>query len=952
MPFDFKPGSLVTLRDRAWIVMPSDDKDLLLLKPMGGSEDEITGIYKPLGFENDIPSSWDFVKPGAGDIGDFRSAKLLYNACRLSFRNASGPFRSMARLSFRPRAYQMVPLIMALRQDIVRLLIADDVGVGKTIEGLLIAKELFDRREIKQFAVVCLPHLCDQWQDEIKSKFGIEAVIIRSGTATALEHNLRTHENIFRAYPFQVISIDYIKSGNKRQVFLDHCPEMIIVDEAHTCAKPAGANHSQQLRHDLLFELSRKSGKHLIMLTATPHSGKQEEFQSLLEILKPEFGQMDITRSTEAQRKEVAQSFVQRRRADIIKWLDEETRFPDRNSTEIPYTVGSAYGELFNDILFYARNLVTKTGDDRRKQRFAYWEALALLRGVMSSPAAGIIMLKAKAQKKKLAGENLDTDMDDPELENDTILESNAEPDDNLNLAAMGKSGEVEESESRKLFGFARRMEQLSGPDHDKKALEAIAKVKTWIDQGYNPIVFCRYIQTANYLGKIFKQAFSSRVYNSLHIEVVTSELNDELRKEKITLMNRSERRLLIATDCLSEGINLQQGFNAMVHYDLPWNPNRLEQREGRIDRFGQASPSVEVGLLYGSNNPVDGVVLEVLLKKAIAIRKSIGISVPLPENSATVMQAVMNAVLLRPSVKIRQISEQLSLFEAEEIEAEKKKVSDSFDAAAEREKLSRSIFAQNAIKANEIEVDLKAMDVAIGNVEAVEHFVVEGLRFMGVQVEQKRNGYKVYTSNIPQRLCSFLTDKREILISFKSPTPQGFTYIGRNHPFTENLSQTILNNSLNRAGEKASRASVVRTRSVNEKTVLFQFRVRNVIAEKSYDRDIVAEEMWLWGYHGSSNQGREISNEKGIELLLNISPDQNIETGEARYWLEEEMKWVHDPILFRKMTDPIALKRAENLVDSHTRVRKLLKGSSYKVVEPILPMDVMGVYIFLPVVN
>ena len=200
--------------------------------------------------------------------------------------------------------------------------------------------------------------------------------------------------------------------------------------------------------------------------------------------------------------------------------------------------------------------------------------------------------------------------------------------------------------------------------------------------------------------------------------------------------------------------------------------------------------------------------------------------------------------------------------------------------------------------------------------------------------------------------MSGFLTDKREILISFKSPTPQGFTYIGRNHPFTENLSQTILNNSLNRTGEKASRASVTRTRSVNEKTVLFQFRVRNVIAEKSYEREIVAEEMWLWGYHGSVNQSREIPNEKGIELLLNISPEQNIETGEANYWLEEEMKWVHDPVLFRKITDPIALKRAENLVDSHTRVRKLLKGSSYKVVEPILPMDVMGVYIFLPVVN
>lgn len=272
--FDYKAGSLITLRNRPWIVLPSDDKDLLLLKPLGGTDLEITGIYKPLANAADKPQRYDFVKPTASDLGDFASAKLLYNAARLSFRNAAGPFRCLGKLSFRPRSYQMVPLIMALKQDVTRLLIADDVGVGKTIEGLLIAKELYERKEIKRFAVVCLPHLCDQWQDELKNKFGIEAVVIRSGTATSLERQIRAHENIFRAYPFQVISIDYIKSGSKRQVFIDHCPEMILVDEAHSCARPAGANTSQQLRHKLLYDIAKKENQHLILLTATPHSGK------------------------------------------------------------------------------------------------------------------------------------------------------------------------------------------------------------------------------------------------------------------------------------------------------------------------------------------------------------------------------------------------------------------------------------------------------------------------------------------------------------------------------------------------------------------------------------------------------------------------------------------------------------------------------------------------------
>ena len=111
--------------------------------------------------------------------------------------------------------------------------------------------------------------------------------------------------------------------------------------------------------------------------------------------------------------------------------------------------------------------------------------------------------------------------------------------------------------------------------------------------------------------------------------------------------MADSERRVLIATDCLSEGINLQDSFSAVLHYDLPWNPNRLEQREGRVDRYGQRALVVKACLLYGADNPIDGVVLRVLLRKIREIKSSIGISIPFPEDSLTLMDAVMQAVLL-----------------------------------------------------------------------------------------------------------------------------------------------------------------------------------------------------------------------------------------------------------------------------------------------------------------
>src|SRR5207249_9054368 len=185
-----------------------------------------------------------------------------------------------AKLSFRPRSYQMVPLIMALRQESVRLLIADDVGVGKTVESLLIVKEMLERRKIKRFAVVCLPHLCEQWQEEIRSKLDLEAVIIRSNTQARLDRQIQGDASVYDYYPYQIVSIDFIKSDTRRDVFIEQCPELVIVDETHTCARPTGASAAQQHRYHLVSRIAAKPGQHVVPLTATPHSGHPAESPS------------------------------------------------------------------------------------------------------------------------------------------------------------------------------------------------------------------------------------------------------------------------------------------------------------------------------------------------------------------------------------------------------------------------------------------------------------------------------------------------------------------------------------------------------------------------------------------------------------------------------------------------------------------------------------------------
>src|SRR5438270_8993544 len=184
---EYPVGSLVRIRERDWVVLPSDDTDIVCLRPLSGSESEICGIHREI--EGHALKHAEFAPPKPEQAGDFIAGKLLRNAARLGLRNGAGPFRSLGRLSVRPRPYQFVPLIMALKLETARLLIADDVGIGKTIEAGLIAAELLARGDAKRLCVICPPHLCDQWQEELREKFHIHAEVVRSSTIAKLDRS-------------------------------------------------------------------------------------------------------------------------------------------------------------------------------------------------------------------------------------------------------------------------------------------------------------------------------------------------------------------------------------------------------------------------------------------------------------------------------------------------------------------------------------------------------------------------------------------------------------------------------------------------------------------------------------------------------------------------------------------------------------------------------------------
>lgn len=694
---EYKTGTLVEFRDRPWVVQQSGDNDLMTIKPLGGTDAETVTLYLPL-YEGKLDiRSYHFRSPSADDVGRNSyqaSARILYNACRLSFRDIAGPFRCLGRLSFEPRPYQMVPLILALKQERIRLLISDDVGIGKTLESLLIAKELIDRREINRFAVVCLPHLCEQWQNEIKDKFGLDAEIIRSSTVSRLEKRLRPDQNIFRDIPFQVISIDFIKQDNRRNVFLDHCPDFVIVDEAHTCAKPVGANKYQQQRYRLLKDLSDKPGQQLVLLTATPHSGQTEEFQSLIGLLDPKFGHYQL--QTAKEREELSHYFVQRRRADIKHYLGGEVVFPERVQIDNDdYTYKPVYRDLLADLIEYVKNGIQRASTaDRRKQRYIYWDLLALMRGVMSSPDAGISMLQNKIDKRSDASEQNTDDTDEKVYVFNDPLKDLLTGDDVVPEALE----QVNNADRRKFRDFIKILNEIKATDSDEKVRQALEIVRFSLSSGMNPIVFCQYIQTADYVGRYISEHLANdRKYKKVAVDVITSRLADEERKMKIDELVRTEAHVLVCTDCLSEGVNLQQGFEAVIHYDLPWNPNRLEQRNGRIDRFGQTSPTVLISTLHSKNNPVDDIVLNVLYKKQEEIRRKLGVYLPIADNDATLMETIMKRIF-EAKAPTRTDYMQLSLFDEdpEWLKQQEEEREIQLKRMEENEKMSHTYFAHN----------------------------------------------------------------------------------------------------------------------------------------------------------------------------------------------------------------------------------------------------------------
>ncbi|HPY50736.1 MAG TPA: helicase-related protein, partial [Sedimentisphaerales bacterium] len=560
----YAPGTLIRARGREWVILPDSSDDLLMARPLGGLDEEITGILPAV----EAVESASFSLPTPTDRGDFASGRLLRDAARLSTRAAAGPFRSFARIAVEPRPYQLVPLMMALRLDTVRLLIADDVGIGKTIEAGLVARELLDRGEIQRFAVLCPPHLAEQWQKELAEKFHLDAELVLSGTIQRLERDLPVGVSVFDRYRFVIVSTDFIKSPKRAEDFELRCPEFVIVDEAHGCTLAGGMGRGRQQRFDLIRKIAARRDRHIVLVTATPHSGNEQAFRSLLGLLDEQFFDLPADIAQEERdpiRRKLARHLVQRRRDDIRHYLDTDTAFPKRfdKKPEPSYRFGEEYRALFDDIVAFVREFVADTEGGARRRRVRYWSALALLRCVSSSPAAAAATLRSRAAVDEAPDEDVD------EVGRRTVLDQDDVDDvGNLDFSPGSDTDADAASTRRKLLEFARRAVALAGAP-DTKLHGAIREVKGLLKDGFQPIVFCRFVDTADYVAKHLRETLGDK----LRVESVTGLLPPAEREGRIAaLVEGGGQYILVCTDCLSEGVNLQQHFNAVLHYDLCWN--------------------------------------------------------------------------------------------------------------------------------------------------------------------------------------------------------------------------------------------------------------------------------------------------------------------------------------------------------------------------------------------
>jgi len=682
----------------------------------------------------------------------------------------------------------------------------------------------------------------------------------------------------------------------------------------------------RQQRFELLKRLSEDEQRHLLLLTATPHSGDEQAFDRLLGLIDSGFSGDSL--ETDAGRRRLARHFVQRRRIDITgrDW-GEERSFPKHLTTEKTYNIkGTDYQSFHDNVLDYCLGVVEGAGSDQNRRRLAFWSTLALMRCVGSSPSAALSALRTR--------------LNDVEVLEDQVLDE----DEAEGLDVEPASVVADDAPLHALIKQAERL--IHAPDPKLDAI--IALLRPLLAEGAKPILFCRFIATADHVADGLRKAFPK-----IRVEAITGVLTPEDRRTRVESMVESEERILVATDCLSEGINLQHLFNVVLHYDLSWNPTRHQQREGRVDRFGQPSELVRSVLLFSPDSAIDGAVLDVILRKAEAIRAATGVTVPLPEERSAVAGALMNAVLLRKGR-----TEQLMLDFGAALAADSAQIDARWRDAEEGERRSRARFAQNTIRPEEVVPEWHRWRSLLGGPTEVRRFLDRAMSRLNAPLESV-NGDRLLAhldalpAALRERLAARGLEGTRPLV-FDEPGPAGAEVVVRSHPIPAMVADYLLEGALHQ-GDTAvlslGRIGVWPTNDVQAITTLVLLRLRfKLIVHGRRDKLLLVEEAGALAFAGTE-LASPISGDAAFKLLESAASGNLAASARDRF-LAQARERVEAALGNDGPIAAYSRERADALLQDHDRVRAALAqtGTVPRVtVEPVLPADVVGLFVIIP---
>ncbi len=585
------PQHLVTLSSVEDDGMGEELNVIWELEP-GARVVEKVALPEPTGFDGpeELDAFLDAVRWGASSSADLRTIQA--------------PFRSGIDIE----DYQLDPVVRAIQMPRINLLVADDVGLGKTIEAGMVALELIIRHRTRKILIVCPASLQVQWQEQLRDKFGLDFRIVNSSLMGQLRRIRGIHVNPWNHFPRLITSIDFLKRERPLRLFKELLPgpdepafprkfDLLIVDEAHNCAPSGVGRYATDSMRTQALRLLVPHFEHKLFLTATPHNGYPESFTALLELLDNQ----RFARSTPPDRKQLNAVMVRRMKSELPPKWDGSPRFPKRilEPIEVPYT--DEERSVHSALREYAQLRAERSRDNAEKLATDF-VLKTLKKRLFSSPAAFLTTLeqhekslrqakRTKTFKKPSIGIlKQELDRIDEDYANDS--EYDEATTDAVDAATLLFS-EPTAHEMDLLKQMRAWAEKASGA-LDSKVKCLIDWLNTYLRPGKKwnnerVILFTEYRATQNWLMEILAQQGFTKddrlltMYGGMDLDE-----REDVKAAFQTSPEISPVRILLATDAAAEGLNLQNHCYRLIHYEIPWNPNRLEQRNGRIDRHGQ----------------------------------------------------------------------------------------------------------------------------------------------------------------------------------------------------------------------------------------------------------------------------------------------------------------------------------------------------------------------------